>query len=58
MTGVDVSNSSDAGVCVGIAIRDDKAVNDATNISLALRADNARVSTGPVAMITVLDDDG
>ena len=57
--GVDVSNSSGVGsTCVSIEIRDDEAVSNAANISLTLRAENDRVSTGPVAMITVLDDDG
>jgi hypothetical protein len=49
--GVNVSSS---GGCVSVEVRDNEAVSNAANISLSLRAQN---STGPAAVITVLDDD-
>ena len=52
MIGVNVSSS---GGCVSVEVRDNEAVSNAANISLSLRAQN---STGPAAVITVLDDDG
>ena len=53
-------DGADSTVCVNVSLRNDAAVNEAVarTVFLTLGSDNDLVSTGPPAIITVLDDDG
>ena len=56
---VDVSSAGgDGSVCVSVNLRDDQDVNEDRNISLSLKTEDTRVSTGPSATLAVFNDDG
>ena len=53
---VEVTEGSEK-TCVDVDLRDDEAVNEPRNITLSLHTDDIRISTGPSAIITTLNDD-
>ena len=49
---------ADVPVCVDVDLRDDETVSEERIISLSLQADNNSISTGPLSILTAIDDDG